>query len=137
MKIEEAIQEYQCPGCGKGPYPECFRKSEISSSCDGHYPGTIRSSFGTIFLGMPKGFNRLGPIVEKACPIAIFENESNMWEYDKFNVPCWKYLDVHGNTIIRGLSPRINMPFIHVLLWDAREKVNCLEITNDMLEAMD
>lgn len=89
---------------------------------------------GKIFIGMPKGFNRCGP-AEPPTPIVILED--NIDFFDKFNVPVWKYLDKHGNTLVRGLSPRVNMPFLHIYLKDIREKVNCYELTKDDVEGMD
>jgi len=57
--------------------------------------------------------------------------------YDNFNVPCWKHLDKHGNTLVRGLKPRLNMPFLHIYLGDVRDQVECLEITKEDIDNMD
>jgi hypothetical protein len=157
MNAEEAIQEYQCPGCVSGPYPECRTKQNLGGvSCGSHCPGTMVSGIGTIFLGMERGFNRLGRVEPKQLPLLIFENEKQFeqdWRstsidgidgveipismYSKMNVPCWKYLDKHGNTIVRGMSPRKNAPFIHIHLWDARWRIQCVEITDDLIKQMD
>jgi len=155
MTLEEAVQEYQCPGCVGGPYPECFTKCRVGGvGCGSHSAGTMMFPAGTIFLGMEKGFNRVGPVAEESFPLLIFKDEEQFkkdWSspfgldgleipdsiYDKANVPCWKYLDKHGNTIVRGLAPRRNMPFLHVFLCDLRDKIPCIEITNDFISQID
>jgi hypothetical protein len=132
MNIKEAVEEYQCSGCVGGTYEECFKKATHGVGCGGHCPGTLLSGVG-IFLGMPKGFMRLGPI--KNMPLFIFEDD---WSFfDKFNIPVWKYLDEFGHTLVRGLSPRVNMPFLHVYLKDIRDKINCFELTRAEIDAMD
>ena len=91
MEEKEApkeVKKYQCLGCiseGKGCY-ECDTDGDIS--CSKHISGTFTNYAGKIFLGMPKGFNRLG--CNRLQRINIFENYSNMkinWGYDKLNVP--------------------------------------------------
>ena len=90
---------------------------------------------------MPKGFNRVG-----ACPeIKIFIFKSikddlfafDWGGYDKFNIPVWKYLDKHGNTIVRGLSPRNTYSFMHIFLKNELANINCLEITQKDIEGID
>ncbi len=134
MTPGEAVQEYQCIGCVNGPFPECYEIGE-DEGCSEHCSGTIASGIGQFFLGMPKGFNRLG-----ACEntrINIFQSFKDGWGYSKFNVPVWKYLAKHGNTIVRGLCPRINYPFIHIFLGNVLKEIDCLEITDKDMEDMD
>ena len=134
-KIKKAIEEYQCSGCISGHNTECFEKCDTGIGCGKHYAGTLMIPVGKFFLGMPKGFNRLGKI-EDMHPY-IF-NERNEWgEYNKFNIPVWKHLDENGNTIVRGLQPRLNAPFIHIILKDALSEIDCLEITADEIKEMD
>jgi hypothetical protein len=139
MKVLDAIREYQCPGCCDGCEPEEAPESPMGVGCKKHHPGTIGSGMGSIFLGMPKGFNRLGHF--DSMRLQIYESYQQKMQgygdYDKFNVPCWKYLDEHGNTLVRGLSPRINMPFLHVILEDCRDNINCREIFKEDLDKMD
>jgi hypothetical protein len=145
----EAIKEYQCPGCACGVGPECATKCDTGIGCGAHCPGTLMSNVGKIFLGMPKGFNRCG--YETEMPLHIFESFESFcddWKrvtslgvesggYDFWNIPVWKYLDEHSNTLVRGLSPRVNSPFLHVILGDCRDKINCLEVTEKMQNSMD
>ena len=131
--IKEAIERYQCPGCACGSeVGDCF-KNEYASGCSAHVVGTTLSGVGRIALGMPKGFNRIGGDETK---IYLFAEPA--WDYssDKLNIPVWKYFD-GTNTLIRGLSPRISSPFLHVVLGDVREAVNCEEITDAELAEMD
>lgn len=143
-KQKQAVEIYQCPGCVVGCGTKCFEPDVESVGCKKHVAGTtILPDIGRIFLGMPNGFNRLGS--SDSLRISIFEGVSKAeggWGfgrtgYGKFNVPVWKHLDEHGNTLIRGISPRINWPFLHIYLGDHRECVECFEITTEDVEYMD
>lgn len=136
--IKNAIEEYQCPGCVVGGDISCFKSNPDGGvGCGNHMSGTIISNIGNIFLGMPKGFNRLG-LNEKMKP-QIFESfDINDWgEYDKWNVPVWKFLNKDGHTLVRGFIPRRNDSFIHIFLEDCRDKINCLELTQEDVDKMD
>jgi hypothetical protein len=135
MNQEQAVKEYQCAGCTNGSYEDCYKKGEYGVECCSHEPGTFMAIVGTLFLGMPKGFNRLGQC--KNTYINIFEKFDDGWGYDKFNVPVWKHKDTHGNILVRGISPRTNTPFIHVFLEDCLDKIDCLEITSEDIDKMD
>jgi len=134
-KTKSIVEEYQCPGCLYGTNLNCYEKSNGRGlECSKHVAGT-RSRIESFFLGMPKGFNRLGS--QDKLKINIFEKFADGWGYDKFNVPVWKYLDEQGNTIVRGISPRINAPFLHVFAGNFIDEINCLEITKADLDKMD
>jgi hypothetical protein len=143
--IKFAVEEYQCPGCISGSNTSCYKKSNNSVSCGCHMAGTAILSQGKIFLGMPKDFNRLGCSFgsEQQLKIEIHEkfNEEEVWMGDhpmgKFNVVCWKYLNEHGHTLVRGVRPRKNEPFLHIFLEDCREKIGGVEITKEEIEKMD
>lgn len=133
-KIKTAVERYQCAGCVCGSNTGCYEKNENSEACEKHVAGTIIAGVGIVFLGMPKGFNRLGEC--EHTRISIFKE----WEdgrYDHLNVPVWKYKDEHGNVIIRSLSPRINKSCIHIFLTDCLAKIACHEITEKELSEMD
>jgi hypothetical protein len=149
MNKEQAIAEYQCPGCSAGSGPECATPCNIGIGCGSHVADTFLSHAGRLYLGMPKGFNRIGGS-DKKTPLHIFESYETFYKewahstvkgeqngYDEWNVPVWKFLDEHGSTLVRGLSPRVNGPFLHVFLEDCRDKINCLEITKEMQNGMD
>lgn len=133
-KIKAAVEFYQCPGCVHGSNTECY-EMEFSAACAKHTAGTVVPFIGTIFLGMPIGFNRLGP--STTMKINIFREFKDGWKYDLLNVPIWKYLDDHGNTIVRGMSPRVNVSWIHIFLTDCLQAINCLEVTRQELAEMD
>lgn len=118
-EIEEAIKDYQCAGCISGPSLTCFEKSEIGGiGCKKHYSGTnIMPGIGKIFLGMPKGFDRLGH--QKDMKVTIFktqEQQEEEWEYDEYNIAIWKHQNEKNHIFIRGYMPRLNLGFIHVIL---------------------
>lgn len=137
MKNEEAIKEYQCSGCIGGPFEECYKtESGFGITCRGHLAGTIiGGGVGKIFLGLPKGFHRLGHY-DKMQPL-ILEDYTEEVRIDKWNIPVWKHLDKHGNTLIRGLRPRINEPFVAVILGNHMDKIDCREISLEEIKAMD
>lgn len=129
-----AIKEYQCLGCVCGVDTECYLKSN-DLSCSKHVPGTMGSGIGTFFLGMPKGFCRIG-MCDK-IRINIFRKFEDGWGYNFLNIPVWKYLDKNGNTLVRGISPRINSPFLQIFLENCIDKIECYKITEDDLDGMD
>jgi hypothetical protein len=119
-----------------------FKTNEISGGigCGKHKAGTMVNGIGSFFLGLPKGFNRLGHL-ETMKPI-IFNSfkdfsESGWKEYNNFNMPVWKHLDEHGNTLVRELMPRINEPFLHIFLEDCISQIHCLEISKEEIDNMD
>lgn len=135
-KIKKAIQEYQCSGCMDGGDMECFKINTNSGvGCDAHYSGTTLIPMGKIFLGLPKGFCRLGH--QKDFSLNIFEKFEDGWGYDMWNVPVWKYKNGSGHTLVRGISPRVNLPFLHIFLEDCRYKIDCLEISQSDVDGMD
>ena len=140
-KVSSAVERYQCSGCISGSNISCFKENIAGGAgCGGHLSGTIINGIGKIFLGLPKGFNRLGHL-ENMKPI-IFKSfkefrESDWKEYCNFQVPVWKHLDKHGNTLVRGLLPRRNEPFLHIFLENCISQIHCIEISNDDINNMD
>ena len=58
-KTKLAVEKYQCSGCMGGDDTSCFKTATTGGiGCGEHYAGTIISSIGKIFLGMPKGYKR-------------------------------------------------------------------------------
>lgn len=143
---KRVIELYQCPGCSNGhKIADCFSESPTSLSCIKHCPGTFLGNFQNIFLGLPKGFDRLGYFKPRQVVIEIFndlqEKNYNWGIYDKLNIPIWIYIDEHGNTIIKGFSPRIMLPFIHIFCGDVSEQIEsvnkAIRITDEDLKEMD
>jgi hypothetical protein len=135
--LKKAVETYQCTGCLKGSDTTCFKqKEDFGIGCGEHFSGTFLSNVGKIFLGMPKGFNRLGKAEDTKIQIYNSYEECD-WKFDKFNIPVWKHLDENGNTLVRAIMPRRNEPFIHIFLENCLDKINCLEITKDDINAMD
>lgn len=136
-KTKKVIESYQCTGCINGYDISCFKENESGGiGCGKHIAGTMMSGVGSFFLGMPKGFNRIGENA-KLKPNIYKDFDSSEWEYDMWNIPVWKHLSNEGHTFVRGISPRINKPFIHIFLENCIERVNCLEITQSDIDGMD
>jgi len=135
--IKALIETYQCPGCVCGCDITCFVPCTTGIGCGKHCAGTtIFPVVGKIYLGLPTGFNRIGN-TNKFSLYIFSEYPAPNWKYDKFNIPCWKHLDENGNTIVRGLQPRLNNPFLHIYLGNYIKEINCLELATDDIESMD
>lgn len=135
MNYKLAVEEYQCSGCMGGGFDECYNKHpETGVGCSKHRAGTFISSIGSIYLGMPKGFNRLGKFSDMT-PL-ILENFEDA-RFDEWNIPVWKHLDKNGNTLVRGLRPRNNEPYILIFLGDHMDKIDCHEVTQERSDWMD
>lgn len=133
-KVAKAIEEYQCSGCSVGSALSCFKSHGGGVGCGNHKAGCGIIGIGRIFFGLPKGFNRLG-VFDNMVP-RIFE-KIDVERYNIYNVVVWKYLTKDGHTIIRGLAPRVNIPFIDIILEDCVDKISGIRITDTMLEEMD
>lgn len=134
--IKEAIETYQCPGCVNGSDINCEKYELTNSGCNNHCAGTI-TSFGKVFLGLFKGFNRLGIFPEMKLSIfETLEQQKGICRYDWLNIPVWKYQNEKGHIFIRGFSPRINKPFLHIILNGDFTYIKCFEITDKLLETI-
>lgn len=135
---QEGVRKYQCPGCMRGEDIDCGEYEPSEFGCGRHAPGTVMSVgatlIGTILPAMPIGFCRLGSALDKRRLEVL---DGPITYYNKFNVPVWKHLDENGNTIVRGLTPRVNRPFLHVWKGDRRTEIDCLEITTSDIAEMD
>ncbi len=137
-EIKKMIETYQCPGCACDGNISCYRAVESGDGigCIKHVAGTrIVPNIGRIFSGLPAGFCRLAFCEE--TKINIFEKFEDGWGYDMFNVPVWKHLDKNGNTLVRGLCPRTNYPWIHIFMGDQMSKIDCMVITQKDIDEMD
>jgi hypothetical protein len=140
--INNYVKEYQCPGCCVLGDPGCFSKSEADLSCKKHCPGTVMIGVGTIMLGMPKGFNRLGP--QKEANLSIFETYNDfMKEYanikTKYCVPVWRYVNEKKHTFLRLFNPRTNITEVIIILEDCLKEFtcsSCIEITQEDINSM-
>ena len=84
---------------------------------------------------MPKGFNRCGEF--KDLKPYIYETFESSPKYDMWNIPNWKYLLEGKYTLVRGYMPRRNEPYIDIFLENCIDKINCLEIFQEDIDAMD
>lgn len=104
----ELVQEYQCSGCVYGPYPSCFAKGKFLE-CSNHKPGTIvNSPINTIFLGMPKGFNKA------FLHNKVFYCKDSM-DLDFLNKAVCKQKMPDGRFAIFVVSPRVNDVRFYIL----------------------
>lgn len=99
------------------------------------------SGAGRIMIGLPKGFNRTGPVqTDDQRFVYVYETYEDFINdfTPKFNVIVWKHLDVHKNTLLRVYSPRINVGRTVVIRGDQLELMsNVTTITEEDREQMD
>jgi len=134
-KIKKAIEEYQCPGCVTGCDVSCFENYHSGVGCGKHHAAMILPGVGKIFLGIPKGFCRLGEYTKLKPHIYTVLDDHG--KYDMWNIPTWKHKNEAGHTLVRGLMPRRNEPFLHIYLEDCLDKIDCLEISKEDIDGMD
>ncbi len=135
-KIIKAIKKYQVPGA-VGDFDENnFTSQEGTVGWEGHVAGTYITGIGKIFLGMPKGFCRVGFFDTMELRIFKDYDAYNNFYPLPYNVPAWKHF--YGeNTLVRGLSPRVNCPFLCVILGNCLKDLNCIEISKEEIKGMD
>jgi len=118
MTPEEMISEFLCPGCTNGTHPctECpdyEPNNDYGHNCEKHSPGTFIAGIGAVYLGLPKGFNRVGLDSVKGQK---FRGQVRLWtrgtkpDFDHLNVPVWA-MEKDGRTY----SPRVNLTYIDVI----------------------
>jgi hypothetical protein len=133
---------YQCPGCVCGHSPDICANFKGSLGCANHCASTFIPPIGLVFLGMPKGFNQLGPF-RKMRPFIYKDFKEFLKVFggydDVLNIPFWKYVNNKGHLFVRGFMPKVNSPFIHIILkWEIEdiESINCKHIKDEDLERM-
>jgi len=147
---EEMIAEFQCPGCTSGcaPPAECewykLKEEGQQFSCRNHSAGTIISGIGSIYLGMPKGFDRVGAICPKLGDpenfrhnIRLFLSKDGIvhgWNF--CNVPVW-VMEKDGFLFVRTYMPRLNGSFIDVIKGAKKSDFPALEKALDVATFID
>ena len=108
------VSEFQCPGCsaGGGIDSGCFKQSD-NLSCANHCAGTYMGGIGCVNLGLPKGFNRLGPVNKdiQRSNIRLF---TELPEYNVFNMPLWA-LEEDGHLFVVVALPRLQQFWVDVV----------------------
>jgi len=125
----EMVEEFQCPGCVCGSDTGCGKFDLYEGDgwvrCAGQVPGTSMVGVGSFYLGMPRGFNRVGMRSEAAyrrCDthpdrstnIRLFPSAEIRFFWDKFNIAVWA-MEKGGYLFVRTYSPRINDAKIDVI----------------------
>ncbi len=118
----EMISEFQCPGCtlGTSPCQECpsfANENKYGFGCSAHSAGTLLVGGGWFYLGLPKGFNRVGAFVAKGDDKT--KNNIRLWiddppEWDELNCPIWG-MEKDGCLFVRTYLPRTNRNFIDII----------------------
>jgi hypothetical protein len=129
------IEQFQCPGCVCGSDTSCgeFELNPMTDSCINHVPGTMVIPGGLIMLGLPKGFNKIGPInpLKQRTPIRFHAKGDDIGFWDKWNIPVWGMIK-DGFLFIRTYCPRINTGYVDVFQTSESTTLpkGCLDISN-------
>ena len=109
------VEQFQCPGCSCGTNTEsgCFKASQTTLSCDNHSAGTFAGGIGNFNLGLPKGFNRIGPM-DKTIQKSNIRLLDKLPEYDVFNMPLWA-LEKDGYLFVVVAFPRLHQMWVDVV----------------------
>lgn len=67
---------------------------------------------GKIYLGIPKGFNKVGPIDFDEQNVTIRFHE-NAFKWDNLNIAVW-YLIKNNVMFVRTYCPRINASYVDI-----------------------
>ena len=144
---KEMIEKFQCPGCISGSNTTCgsCKCEEIDNiffNCAAHYPGTREIGIGQLYLGLPKGFNKVGPIYFSEIDIRknnirLFSNASNILSYDNLNIPVWA-MEEDGYLFVRVFLPRRGETYVDIIKGGKREKI-CPQALNvaDFIDEID
>lgn len=125
MTREEIIEKFQCPGCVGCDFgitdqieKDTWIKGSEMFACKNHCPGTRMSGVGQIYLGLPRGFNKVGAIHTEASSLDMCTSNIQFFlekpTYDHLNIPVWGMCE-DGFLFIRVYSPRVNRSYIHVV----------------------
>ena len=113
--MSQMVEEFQCPGCVNGPYPECYEEDNNycpgSHRCKKHVPGTFMFRIGKLVIGLPKGFDRMG---ESGFDVRLWDTPEKYHGWDHLNVPVWA-LERDGYLFVRTYAPRINKVWVDVV----------------------
>lgn len=108
--VKHLVEQYQCPGCVIGSDTSCgkFCQSETcyddSGACGAHCAGTSILGGGRLYLGLPRGMNKVGD-GPSGRRIRIWPKGSKGPGWDVFNIPVWFKMD-EGNLIVKTVLPR-------------------------------
>ena len=120
----DMISDFQCLGCMLGSDPSDCESFKFDAEeapplnffrCSAHCPGTIFMPGGRIYLGMPKGFNKVGALPTEGTSNTIrlwLKNNVPVW--DKLNIPVWA-MEHNGFLFVRTYMPRINEGWVDVI----------------------
>ena len=124
--FKQAVEKFQCPGCVNGSDTQCgaFEEQSYSKACKNHCAGTMALGAGMFYLGMPKGFDKVGFAISADLKnnIRIFSPDKLDGLYDLFNVPVW-YQEIEGNLFVRCFIPRRNTAYIDIILGGKAEDI--------------
>ena len=125
-KLKVLVEKFQCPGCVTGSDTTCGEFAPVpcatGGACRSHVPGTIVMGVGTIYSGMPKGFNRVGvretykpaDMTRDYIPLMFYTKDEKPRWHETFYKPIWALVK-DGFLFVRTFEPRIGRACIAVI----------------------
>ncbi len=130
-KVRRLVEKFQCPGCVVGSDTSCgsFAVNERAAACLAHVAGTVGFPGGTFYLGLPKGFCKVGALPEGWTNNIRFWIADTAPEWNTCNVAVWA-MEQDGFLFVRTYMPRLNLGYIDVIEGGERARLcpNALDV---------
>lgn len=116
------VREFQCSGCVRGSSPTTCDRVAIKDApwgphtmfaCEAHAVGTTILGIGQIYLGMPKGFNRVGDASSEDTRVRLWA-QGNQPSWNHLNVAVWA-MEHDGYLFVRTYAPRTNTTYVDIV----------------------
>lgn len=144
----QEVDELQCVGCvSAGPAfsQGCPSAASCLHGCLNHCAGTYMPRGGTIYLSVPKGFNRVGGRSQERHPTPLEVYASNQEREAAFHargikdsIAAWVHLDAKGRTLVRWYLPETNQGWTSVTLENCVEHFdNAVRLSEEDIAFMD
>ena len=119
MIDKEMVEKFQCSGCAAGSDTGCgsYKQEDYGEhfTCASHCAGTSMlngARLVSLYLGLPKGFNRIGNCKDKTSIRLYIMMPTDLWNH--LNVPVWA-MEEDGYLFVRTYCPRTDVTFVDVV----------------------
>lgn len=138
--MKKLIENYICSGCMKGCDTECgsFKpRPYYGEGCRNHFPGTGLLGGDKIYLGLPRGMNKVGDFKspDGESRIRIWKKGTNP-DWDAFNIPVWVKQDGE-NLIVKTVCPRLMETYVDIIENSTKEVIKFGEESKFSMEPFD
>ena len=126
---EKSIEKFQCPGCTLGHNTRCGsyfglqlmnKGPNASFRCEAHRPGTFAMPGGRVYLGLPRGFSKVGPSPDSTELWLL--PEGTRPKFDDLNIPVWA-MERDDHLFVKVAMPRTCRYLIYVIPKGSRREL--------------